>query len=342
MTGLVCGLLALFSGCGKGNDAEDDRASPTVASVSQAESPDEDAVLVTIDGESLTRSAAKTMVRQMAARQGVPPQMLDQFLSQMGERMEKEAIEQFVNHALMEKAAASMDIAVSAEELDAAVARLAETLPPDMTMDQALGAQNLTLADLRQNIESSERMRKLYETKTDDVEAATDAQVSEFYETNAERYKTEEAATANHILIACDENADAETHAKAKAEAEALLTQLEEGGDFAALALAHSSCPSKDKGGSLGTFGRGRMVPEFETAAFSQELGKVGSVVKTQFGYHLIQVTDRTEGKARSLEDVSEEIRTNLENQSRTERFRTYLDGLREQAEITYGPTPGS
>jgi peptidyl-prolyl cis-trans isomerase C len=81
------------------------------------------------------------------------------------------------------------------------------------------------------------------------------------------------------------------------------------------------------------------MVPEFEEAAFSMELGTVSDVVKTQFGYHLITVTDRAEASTRSLEEVSEEIRTHLDRQAEGKLFQGFLDGLREKAESTYPQT---
>ena len=90
-------------------------------------------------------------------------------------------------------------------------------------------------------------------------------------------------AEARHILVS-DQQA-----------AENLKTQIEDGADFAAVAKDHSQCPSKAQGGALGEFGPGQMVPEFDQVVFSAEVGKVHGPVKTQFGYHLIEITKRTE-----------------------------------------------
>ena len=88
-------------------------------------------------------------------------------------------------------------------------------------------------------------------------------------------------ARARHILV------------KSKEACEDLKKQIESGGDFAALASQHSQCPSGKKGGDLGEFGKGQMVPEFDKVIFSDELGKVHGPVQTQFGYHLIEITSR-------------------------------------------------
>ena len=90
-------------------------------------------------------------------------------------------------------------------------------------------------------------------------------------------------AAARHILVSTEE------------ECQALKDQIEGGADFADLAKKHSSCPSGKEGGGLGEFGPGQMVPEFDSVVFSAECGVVQGPVKTQFGYHLLEVTSRTE-----------------------------------------------
>lgn len=90
-------------------------------------------------------------------------------------------------------------------------------------------------------------------------------------------------ATARHILVDTEE------------AAEDLKTQIEGGADFAEIAREHSNCPSGREGGELGEFGQGQMVPEFDQVVFSAEVGKTHGPVQTQFGYHLIEVTSRTD-----------------------------------------------
>lgn len=89
-------------------------------------------------------------------------------------------------------------------------------------------------------------------------------------------------ATARHILVDSEE------------KCQSIINEIKGGEDFAALAKKHSSCPSGNSGGELGTFGRGQMVPEFETACFDGEVNDVQGPIKTQFGFHAVQVTART------------------------------------------------
>lgn len=90
-------------------------------------------------------------------------------------------------------------------------------------------------------------------------------------------------ASARHILVPTEEACND------------LKTQIEGGADFAELAAAHSKCPSGKGGGALGEFAPGQMVPEFDTVVFSAEVGKVHGPVKTDFGFHLIEITNRTD-----------------------------------------------
>jgi len=89
-------------------------------------------------------------------------------------------------------------------------------------------------------------------------------------------------ASARHILV------------ETEAECQDLIDQIQDGADFAQLAASHSKCPSGRRGGELGTFGRGQMVPEFDKAVFEGEIGKPLGPVKTQFGYHVVEVTSRS------------------------------------------------
>ncbi len=89
-------------------------------------------------------------------------------------------------------------------------------------------------------------------------------------------------ANARHILVGTQE------------ECESLKKQIQDGADFAELAKKHSKCPSGQKGGDLGEFSSGQMVEEFDKVVFSEEVGKVHGPVKTQFGFHLIEITSRT------------------------------------------------
>ncbi len=144
-----------------------------------------------------------------------------------------------------------------------------------------------------------------------------EADLKAYYEANLDHYKAGETAKASHILMA--EEADI---VKVKEE-------IDGGKAFADAASEYSTCPSKDRGGDLGSFEKGRMVPEFEAVAFTQEVGVVSEPVKTQFGYHLILVEERSDSSTKAFEEVAEQINQELVMQKQTEAYRTHIDGLK-------------
>lgn len=138
-----------------------------------------------------------------------------------------------------------------------------------------------------------------------------------FFEENKEQFIEEETATAKHILV------DNEDLAK---EVESKINKKEI--SFEDAAVQYSTCPSNMNGGDLGTFGRGQMVPEFEEVVFTIPVGKLSSPVKTQFGYHLILVTERTEQKQSEYEDAKKDVETSLIYKKQGEAFVGKLDEL--------------
>ncbi|MGL4849876.1 MAG: peptidylprolyl isomerase [Clostridium sp.] len=152
----------------------------------------------------------------------------------------------------------------------------------------------------------------------------TDEELKNFYEANKERFSEQATVSAKHILV----------------ESEELANQIKDeivSGEvtFEDAASKYSSCPSKEQGGNLGAFGRGMMVPEFEDAAFKAELNEVTAPVQTQFGYHLIKVEAKTEGKVKEFEEVKENVYQMMMQQAQE---RKYLDTVKE-LEAKYGVT---
>lgn len=150
--------------------------------------------------------------------------------------------------------------------------------------------------------------------------ALGDADLKAYYDLNRESFKSSESVRAAHILIPVAPNAPEAQTAAAKAKADALVAQLRGGADFAKLALENSEDPgSKTQGGDVGWFERGRMVPEFENAAFSLAIGAISEPVKTQFGFHILRVAEKRPEGYRSFE----EVRVELTERFADERSRT-------------------
>lgn len=139
-----------------------------------------------------------------------------------------------------------------------------------------------------------------------------------FYEANRQMFEKGETVQAKHILV------------DSKEKAEEIFASIEKGEiTFEDAAKAHSSCPSKEKGGDLGEFGKGQMVKEFEDAAFSAEIGKVTKPVKSQFGYHLIKVEKHNEAETKTFEEVKDQVANQLLQQKNASAFNAKLEELK-------------
>jgi len=141
----------------------------------------------------------------------------------------------------------------------------------------------------------------------------SDADLRAYYTENRERLGVPEQIRARHILFRVDPAAAESEKNAARARAEAALKRLQAGEDFATLAAAQSDDEStRAKGGDLGYFAPGRMVPDFEDVAFYTDPGKISDVVETRYGYHIIKVEDHIEARERSFEEMKAVIREKL------------------------------
>jgi peptidyl-prolyl cis-trans isomerase D len=161
----------------------------------------------------------------------------------------------------------------------------------------------------------------------------SDADVQAYYNAHQDQYQVKEQVKVRHILIAVPADADAKTDAAGKAKAEDLLKQIKAGGNFADLASKNSDDPgSKAQGGELGWLDRGKTVPEFDKAAFSLAPGQTSDLVKTHFGYHILQVEDKKTAHLRPLAEVKPEIVPVLEQQKAGAAEQTFASSLTADA----------
>lgn len=162
----------------------------------------------------------------------------------------------------------------------------------------------------------------------------SDEESKKFYDENAQYFETQETVSCSHILIATKKEDTPEKKAEAKAKAEAIRKRIEGGEDFAKIAKEVSDCPSKEKGGDLGSFGRGQMVKPFEEAAFGLEIGKLSNVVETEFGYHVIKSTAHQKADKVPYDTVKERIVGHLKEKALNKAIRDKVDELKKTAKI--------
>ncbi|MBP8264117.1 MAG: peptidylprolyl isomerase [Pseudomonas sp.] len=163
---------------------------------------------------------------------------------------------------------------------------------------------------------------------------ADEAACQQFFERNRQRYASAPLLAARHILLACPAD-DADERDAMRAQAEQLVSQLQQpGADFAALAMAHSACPSKAQGGALGQISKGQTVPEFERQLFRLPLGLASQPLESRYGFHVVWVDQRIEGQLLPYEAVEGSIRAELNQRVWQVAVAQYLKGLVGEADI--------
>jgi len=281
--------------------------------------------VIDVDGVSLTAADAQSRIdRRMAAFEGMVPA---EQMGRLREQVERQVNEDFIKGALLKAKVQAADVEATAEEIDTAVSTAKENLPPTLEFEDFLKMQGLDDKAYREVLAVELAARKL-----PDFDKVSEEEVAAFYEEKKESMNIPETVNARHILLSFDPAGGEEGKAEKKKEIEKIRQELLDGADFADSAKKYSTCPSSQKGGDLGQFSRGRMVPQFERAAFGQEIGEVGDVVETQFGYHIIEVTEQNKGEERTLEDVRGQIEMYLNERALGEFVQT----LRAQATINY------
>ncbi len=148
-----------------------------------------------------------------------------------------------------------------------------------------------------------------------------DSEAEAYFDAHPAQFQAGEQVKASHILV------DSEEEAKKAAE------EIAAGKAFSDAAREYSTCPSKEKGGDLGYFGKGQMAPEFERAAFGAQAGETVGPVQTQFGYHLIRVEDKKQEEGVRFSDIKEQLKEKLLQQKKQE---VYLKTVKE-LEVKYG-----
>jgi len=164
------------------------------------------------------------------------------------------------------------------------------------------------------------------------VPQPTQQEIKAYFDAHQSEYQTPEQARSRHILIKVDAGADAKTDAAAKAKAEDILKQIKAGGNFADLAKKYSDDPgSKDQGGELPFAQHGTMVPEFDKAIFSQKIGDT-QIVKSQFGYHIVQVEERKPARVQDISEVLPTIQATLIRQKSAAAEESFAQALTSEA----------
>jgi peptidyl-prolyl cis-trans isomerase C len=285
-------------------------------------------VLARVNGEAVTKVDFDRLIKNMevSANQPVPAERRDEVF--------RRALDQLVTYAVLTQETRARKITVTDAEVEENVKQMRSQFPNEDAFKKALAARGMTVEKLKSDARVDMSISKMMDAEVANQSPPTDAQIRDFYDKNPDKFKQDEAVRASHILFRVAESADAATKKKTLDQAQSVLKEARSGGDFAELAKKYSADGSAQQGGDLNFFTKGQMVPAFDQVAFALKPGQISDIVTTQFGYHIIKVTDRRAASTVPFEQVSERIKEFLAEQQKQQKAQAFIDSLKQKAKI--------
>jgi peptidyl-prolyl cis-trans isomerase C len=285
-------------------------------------------VVARVNGEDVKKADFERMMQRIEARAGkpIPVERRDEIM--------RGALDQLVIFTLLSQESRNRQIKIDDAEIDQRVQQLRGQFQTEDAFAKALKDRGMTLDSLKHDARVEMSVNKLMDAEMAGQAAITDQEAKDFYAKNPDRFEQPESVRASHILIRVSEKADAAAKKKARAEIDLVLKQLKAGGDFAKLAQEHSQDGSAAQGGDLNYFPRGQMVPAFEKVAFSLKPGQLSGVVETQFGYHIIKVTDHKPARTVPYDEASGQIKQFLTQQHQQQHADEFIAALKKKSKI--------
>lgn len=249
-------------------------------------------------------------------------------------RWMREALDVLIEEELLWQESQRRGIAVSAKEVDAAVAEQRARLKTADAFARQMRKSGQTEKTLPELLRRRIAIERFLGREIADKQKATAAEIHDFYAGNPERFVVPEEVRARHILAKVEPAAPEERKAAARQRIEAALARVRAGEDFAELARRLSEDESAPAGGDLGFVARSRMESSFGQAASALRAGEISQVVETVFGYHVIQVLERRGGEPIPEERVAEAIRQEIVAGKAQRVLRALLDALRRAGRV--------
>lgn len=304
------------------NSREGDRGTPVAVT---------DAV-ARVNGELIPRAEFDNVVESNIYRYEY--QSGEQFNPAQRSALERQVLDGLITRAVLEQESSALGIEVGDEQFAATLAQFQSQFPNESAYQIALEEQGFTEEEFEAELMRQMVIEQLIRSQVYDAIAVTEAEMQTFYDENPQFFQQPEQVAARHIILTSSSGEDAATRETKRAELESIRAEIVAGADFGEIARERSQGPSASNGGELGVFGRGQMVPEFEDRAFSLEVGEISEVFETQFGYHIMQVTERIAPQTRTFEESMPAIEQFLIEERRNTGAQEYVTELRESAEV--------
>ena len=214
------------------------------------------------------------------------------------------------------------DFTPSDEDIESSFEKLLSQFPSQEQFESTIKEMGDTVEVVKDRLKDDMILKSYIEGEFYSKITVSNEDIEIFYKENEDKFISQDQVKASHILVK-DEDKIKEINDKIKS-----------GDSFEEIAKENSECPSGQNGGDLGFFGKGKMVPEFETAAFSMDVNQISDPFRTDFGFHIIKVTDKQEGGKQSFSDVAPGIKNHLEQIRAQEIISKKIGDLRSKVQI--------
>ena len=242
-------------------------------------------------------------------------ELYEQLLKQNG----KQALDSLISQKVIELEAKKQNIVIPEEDIQKEMEIYYETYGGKAAFTQALENSGYSLDDIKQDLVLNIRIKKLLEPRV----SITEKEIKAYFEENKAQFAQQKQVKASHILLETEEKANE------------IKNKLANGEDFAQLAKQYSiDTQTKENGGELGFFGSGKMVKEFEEAAFALNIGEISAPVKTEFGYHIIKVEEIKDAQEANYEKSKSQITDILFEEKSQAEYSTWLQELYQEYTI--------
>ena len=283
-----------------------------------------------VDGEKISKAQLDEAFEKAVQMTGIkasdltPEQKLEGY---------RQILDELITEKLVNKAAAG--ITVPQADVDAQIAKIKAQFPSNEDFSKQLSQVGQTPEQLSETIRKMLQQQRWLESQLTGKTEVTEEEAKKFYEENKTEFTQPETVKASHILFRVNKEDSEEVVDQKLKAAQGAEARAKKGEDFTALAKELSEEPgAKESGGDLGFFPKDRMVPEFAEAAFSEKVGEVSNPVRTQFGWHVIKVTEKKPAGTLPYDEVKSQLMTYLKSKKQEEAAQEVLKSLRDSAKI--------
>jgi peptidyl-prolyl cis-trans isomerase C len=293
---------------------------------------EETGFVATVNGVGVAKAEFDRSWPAFLKQKGIPANHAE--TSGKTDEFRAELVDLLIDQELLYQAAQKGGHEAAAEQVEVEVAKAQGQFPTPEDFEKAMAGSGLDVKGYSAYLQRRITVLNMVQNEIAKSVTVTEEDITEFYKANIKSFAVPEQVKARHILITVEADADEAAREAAKKKIEEIIAKAKAGEDFSELAVQYSQGPSAPRGGDLGTFPKGKMVPPFEEAAFALEAGEISDPVLTRFGYHVIKVEEKQGGKTVSQAEAAPQITQFLKEKKTAEATKALLDSLRQSAKI--------